>query len=115
MRKRVVALLVAGTAILGVVSIGSPGAGATSSASCALTGVKVVGSSGGRYYKYALQVRLSNLTMTGETITATLASSFSKNYSTASWVQALSTRYKILTMTAPHGTTFRVTSCTASS
>jgi hypothetical protein len=114
-RKRVVALLVAGTAILGVASIGSPGAGATTAATCAMAGVKVVGTSGGRYYSYALRVRMSNLTMSGETVTATVASSFSKTYSTASWVPALSTRYGTLRVTAPHGTTFHVTGCTASS
>jgi hypothetical protein len=113
-RRRMVALLVAGTAILGIVSIGSPGAGASSAASCRLASVKVIGSSGGRYYSYSLQVRMTNLTLVGETITATVASSFSRSYSTSAWVGALSTRYKSLTVSAPHGTTFRVTACKAS-
>jgi hypothetical protein len=112
--KRVVALLVAGTAILGVVSIGSPGAGASTAATCGLAGVKIVGSSGGRYYSYAIRVRMTNLTLNWETVTATVASSFSKSYSTAAWVPAFSTRSKTLTVTAPRGTTFRVTACTAS-
>src|SRR5437899_3263736 len=108
-----VALLVAGTAILGIVSIGSPGAGASPAASCGLA-VKVIGSSGGRYYSYALRVRMTNLTLIGETVTATVASSFSKSYSTSAWVAALSTRYKSITVSAPHGTTFHVTACQAS-
>ena len=114
MRRRMVALLVAGTAILGAVSIGSPGAGASPAATCALAGVNVIGSSGGRYYSYAIRVRMTNLTLVGETVTATVASSFSRSYSTSTWVGALSTRYKSLTVSAPHGTTFRVTACKAS-
>jgi len=109
-----VALLVAGTAILGAVSIGSPGAGASPAATCALAGVNVIGSSGGRYYSYAIRVRMTNLTLVGETVTATVASSFSRSYSTSAWVGALSTRYRSLTVSAPHGTTFRVTACKAS-
>ena len=113
-RRRMMALLVAGTVILGIASIGSPSAGASSTARCGLAGVKVIGSSGGRYYSYALQVRMTNLTLVGETITATVASSFSKSYSTSAWVAALSTRYKSITVSAPHGTTFHVTACKAS-
>jgi len=110
-RTRLIGLVAAGIMFLGVATAAAPNVSAASVASCSLVGAKIVGSSGGRYYDYAVTVRMANLTSKSERITTTLTGRFSKTYSIGATVAGYATITRTKVFSAPRGTTFTVTSC----
>jgi hypothetical protein len=97
---------------LGVATAAAPNVSAAAGATCTLVGSKVVGSSGGRYYDYAVTVRMANLTPRASKITTTLKSPYGKTYAIGGTVAGYATVSKTKTFSAPRGTTFTVTACT---
>jgi len=112
-RRRLIGFSAAAVMLLGVATAAAPNVSAASVASCTLVGAKVVGSSGGRYYSYAVTVRMANLTPRTEQITTVLKGRFSKTYSIAAKVGGNSTVTRTKSFSAPPGTTFTVSTCTA--
>jgi len=114
-RTRLIGLLAAGVMFLGVATAAAPNVSAAAAgATCTFVGSKVVGSSGGRYYNYAVTVRMANLTSSASRITTTLSGRFNTTYAVGATVARNSTVTKRKTFSAPRGTTFTVTSCTQS-
>jgi len=111
-RTRLIGLLAAGVMFLGVATAAAPNVSAAAGASCTLVGSKVVGSSGGRYYDYAVTVRMANLTPSASRITTTLTSPYGKTYSVGATVSGNTKVSKTKVFSAPRGTTFAVTACT---
>jgi len=111
-RTRLIGLLAAGVMFLGMATAAAPNVSAAPGATCTLAGAKVVGSSGGRYYDYALSVRMANLTPSAGRITTTLTSQYGKTYGVAATVAGYTTVSKTKVFSAPRGSAFAVTACT---
>ena len=111
MRTRLIGLVAAGVMFLGVATAAAPNVSAAAGATCTLAGAKVVGSSGGRYYDYAVTVRMANLTPSASRITTTLTSNYGKTYGSEAKVAGYATVSKTKVFSAPRGTTFTVTAC----
>ena len=111
MRTRLIGLVAAGVMFLGVATAAAPNVSAAAGATCTLAGAKVVGSSGGRYYDYAVTVRMANLTPSASRITTTLTSNYGKTYGSEAKVAGYATVSKTKVFSAPRGTAFTVTAC----
>jgi len=114
-RTRLIGLLAAGVMILGVATAAAPNVSAAAGATCTLAGAKVVGSSGGRYYDYAVTVHMANLTPSASRITTKLTSPYGKTYLVAATVSGYASVSKTKVFSAPRGTTFSVTACSQKS
>jgi hypothetical protein len=110
-KRKLIGVLAAGTMLLGVATAAGPSAAADSGATCTLVGAKVVGSSGGRSYKYAVSVRMSNLTGSSSRITTTLSGRAGRTYGISATVAGHATTTRTSTFSAPRGTTFTVVAC----
>jgi hypothetical protein len=111
-RTRLIGLLAAGVMFLAVATAAAPNVSAAAGATCTLAGSKVVGSSGGRFYDYAVTVRMGNLTASQSRITTVLTGRFDKTYSIGATVAPRATVNKTKVFSAPRGTTFTVSTCT---
>jgi len=112
-RTRLIGLLAAGAVLLGAFSA-TPSVSAAAGATCTLVGAKVVGSSGGRFYTYAVVVRMRNLLTQQTRVVTTLSGTLDRTYRIAATVRADGTVTKAQTFSAPRGTTFTVTACSQS-
>lgn len=115
MRRRLIGLSAAAVMLFGVATAATQNASAAAGATCTLVGSKVVGSSGGRFYNYAVTVSMGNLTSKPSRITTTLSGGFNRTYAVAATVRGDSTVSKTKTVSAPRGTTFTITACSQSS
>jgi len=112
-RTRLIGLLAAGALLLGAFAA-TPNASAVAGATCTLVGAKVVGSSGGRFYTYAVAVRMKNLLPEQTRVVTTLSGTLNRTYEVAATVPASGTVTKTKRFSAPRGTTFTVTACSQS-
>jgi len=110
-RTRLIGLVAAGVMFLGVATAAAPNVSAAAGATCTLSGAKVVGSSGGRYYDYAVSVRMANLTPSASRITTALTSQYGKTYGIAATVAGYASVSKTKVFSAPRGSTFAISAC----
>jgi hypothetical protein len=111
-RTRLIGVLAAGAMLLGAATASVPAASASPSVSCQLVSSKVVGSSGGRSYDYAVTVRMANYTSTSTKITTTLLGRLGRTYAISATVSGNATVTKTSEFSAPRGTKFSVSACT---
>ena len=114
MRKRLIGLSAAAVMLLGIATAAAPNVSAAAGATCTFVGSKVVGSSGGRFYDYAVTVRMGNLTANKSKIRTTLAGRFNRTYAISAAVAGNTTVSRTKVFSAPRGQTFAVSACTQS-
>ena len=114
MRKRLIGLSAAAVMLLGIATAAAPNVSAAAGATCTFVRAKVMGSSGGRFYDYAVTVRMGNLASRASRITTRLTGRFNRTYAIGAAVAGNTTESRTKVFSAPRGQTFTVTACTQS-